>query len=136
MKVVENSNGLYEAELQPLTHSGRYEVRIGGKEVQSSLADDNLTDVTASVRVVGSRGPIELSETTRNMPLLETMASLSGGKVVEKEKITDLLPLFLGNKSEKEETREISLWDQWWVLVLLALVLSTEWIVRRAGGLP
>jgi hypothetical protein len=64
------------------------------------------------------------------------MASLSGGKVVEKEKITDLLPLFLGNKSEKEETREISLWDQWWVLVLLALVLSTEWIVRRAGGLP
>ena len=55
---------------------------------------------------------------------------------MEKEKITDLLPLFLGNKSEKEEMREISLWDQWWVLVLLALVLSTEWIVRRAGGLP
>ncbi len=136
MKVVENSNGLYEAEFQPLAHAGRYEVRIDGKEVKSSLADDQLNEITASVRVVGSRGPIELSETTRNMPLLETMASLSGGKVVEKEKIADLLPLFLGNKSEKEETREISLWDQWWVLVLLALVLSTEWIVRRAGGLP
>jgi hypothetical protein len=55
---------------------------------------------------------------------------------VRPEQAADLLPLFLRNKAEKEEIREISLWDQWMVLALLLIVLSAEWAIRRGTGLP
>lgn len=129
-------NGLYQVTLPSMTHAGRYEVRLRGKAVDQALAADGVSEVKTSFRVVGSRGPVELSETTLHLPLLETVASLSGGKVVRADHAADLTPLFLRNKAEKEETREISLWDHWWVLALLALCLSAEWILRRAGGLP
>lgn len=136
LKAAENSNGLYEAELNPFQHSGRYEVSIHGKEAGALIKQDGAEKLATNFRVVGSRGPIELAETTLNLPLLETIAQLSGGKVVGPENAADLAGLFLTDKDERLETRETSLWDTAWVLALLAAVLSAEWITRRAGGLP
>ncbi|HVJ46406.1 MAG TPA: hypothetical protein VM511_08485, partial [Luteolibacter sp.] len=136
LKAVENSNGLYEAEMKPFDHSGRYEVSIRGDKAASLVRQDGGEKLTTNFRVVGSRGPIELAETTLNLPLLETIAQLSGGKVVLPDKTADLTSLFLTEKDERLETRETSLWDTAWILGLLAVVLSAEWITRRAGGLP
>ena len=86
MKAVENSNGLYEAELKPFEHSGRYEVSLQGKEAGALIRQDGSDKLTTNFRVVGSRGPIELAETTLNLPLLETIAQLSGGRVVRRPK--------------------------------------------------
>jgi hypothetical protein len=136
MAAVENSNGLYEVELKSFEHSGRYEVRLQGQKSDALVRQDGGAHLQAGFRVVGSRGPIELAETTRNLPLLETIGQLSGGKVVDASHAADLIPLFLTEKDERLETRETSLWDSAWVLALLAAVLSAEWVVRRAGGLP
>jgi len=136
MIAIENSNGLYEAELKPFAHSGRYEVKIGGDKANALIRQDGAQSLGAGFRVVGSRGPIELAETTLNLPLMETVAQLSGGKVVLPNYTADLIPLFLTDKDERLETRETALWDTAWVLALLAAVLSAEWVLRRAGGLP
>ena len=79
---------------------------------------------------------MELAETTLNLPLLETIAQLSGGKVVSPEKAGELAALFLTDKNAREEIRETALWDSAWVLGLLACLLGSEWLIRRAGGLP
>lgn len=136
MAPVKGSNGLHEVELDPFEHSGRYEVRLKGGQTDALVRQDGGDQLQAGFRVVGSRGPIELAETTRNLPLLETIGQLSGGKVVQASEAASLIPLFLTEKDERLETRETSLWDTAWVLALLAAVLSAEWIVRRAGGLP
>jgi hypothetical protein len=133
---VEESNGLHEVELPPITKAGRYEIRLRGTEADRLGAEDGNSGVSAGFRVVGSRGPVELAETTLNRALLDTVADLSGGKVVAPDQPGELLELFLRESNERHEVRETSLWDSGWVLGLLAMLLGTEWAVRRGGGLP
>jgi hypothetical protein len=71
-----------------------------------------------------------------NLPLLETIADLSGGKVADLKSVDSLASLFLSDTDERLEVRETPLWDNPLVLLLLALPLAAEWILRRAGGLP
>ena len=136
MAAIKDSNGLYEGEFKPFTHAGRYQIRITGDEADDLIREDKTGKLTTDFRVVGSRGPIELAETTLNLPLLETLAQLSGGKVVMPKNVSDLAGLVLTTKDERLETRETPLWDSGWVLALLAIALSAEWVIRRAGGLP
>jgi len=127
---VEDSAGLYEGEAGPFDEAGRYEVRLLGVD---GRADDAGRP---RFRVVGSKGPVELSDTTRNLPLLQTIADLSGGRVVEAAAIDELASLFLGEREDREEIRETSLWDRAWVIGLFALLLGSEWVIRRGAGLP
>jgi hypothetical protein len=47
-----------------------------------------------------------------------------------------LLPLFLTEGANREEIRETSLWDNFFVFAALALALTAEWWLRRKTGLP
>ncbi|MEY3897919.1 MAG: hypothetical protein RLZZ214_3440 [Verrucomicrobiota bacterium] len=136
MSAVPGSNGLYEANLDRFTNAGKYEVRLRGDQADGLIKEDGAGDLKTGFRVVGSRGPVELAETTLNLPLMETIAQLSGGKVVSPDKTSELAALFLTDKNEREEIRETSLWDSAWILGLLAVLLGSEWVSRRAGGLP
>jgi len=136
MTAVPGSNGLYEANLDGFAKAGKYEVRLRGDRADALIREDGAKELKTGIRVVGSRGPVELAETTLNLPLLETIAQLSGGRVVSPDKTGELAALFLTDKNEREEVRESALWDSGWVLGLLALLLGSEWVIRRAGGLP
>ncbi|MEM1082615.1 MAG: hypothetical protein AAGI48_00705 [Verrucomicrobiota bacterium] len=136
LPVVPGSNGLHSGVAGPFGEAGRYVVKVQGEGVKSLMIDEALVDASAGFRVVGSRGPVELSETTLNLPLLQTIADLSGGRVLRPDQAGELADLFLAESSEREEVRETGLWDHWAVLVLLAALLSAEWTIRRGGGLP
>lgn len=134
---IEGSNGLHEALAGPFPKSGQYEIRLKGQKI-AALFDEPDQTVTTGFRVIGARSPVELSETTLNLPLLENMAKLSGGMVVkpQTDPETELAALFVDENSKRKELRETSLWDRWYLLVLLLVVLTAEWIFRRGGGLP
>lgn len=132
----EGSNGLHEAMAGPFVKSGRYEIRVVGDEVADLLDRDEELTVTTGFRVVGARSPVELSETTLNRPLLETIAELSGGRVVDLGQLGELAGMFLEGDESRLELRETTLWDHWLLLVLLLGLLTTEWISRRGAGLP
>lgn len=120
LKYRKDSNGIHENMAGPFLKPGVYEVTV--KE-----------DVITTFRVVGARSAVELSETTLNKPLLESVAELSGGRVFDGQgRLSDL---FLRGEETREELRETSLWDTWPVLALLALFLTAEWVIRRRGGL-
>ena len=136
MTQVEGSEGLYEVTLDNFKNAGRYEVRVVGKEVKALLNNDGEKEIKTGFRVIGSRGPIELAETTLNLPLVQSIADLSGGRVVTPDKISELKNLFISEKEDDYETRETSLWDNGWMLGLFALLLTGEWVMRRSGGLP
>lgn len=121
----EGSNGLHEVQAGPFRKPGTYQVSL--------LSDDLRERVTTGFRVVGSLGAVELAETTLNLPLLETMTQLSGGRIVnEGEPIAEL---FLTRDDTREELRETTLWDRWPLLISLIVLLSAEWILRRRSGL-
>ena len=116
----ENSNGLHEALAGPFRRPGNYEVTV-------------RDEVVTTFRVVGALSAVELSETTLNRPLLESIASTSGGRVYDGE--GTLAELFLRGDETRTELRETSLWDIWPVFTLLAILLTAEWVMRRRGGL-
>lgn len=133
---VPDSNGLHSGVAGPFADLGSYDVRLVGERAAVLMQEEGLELVTTGFRVVGSLGPVELAETTLNLPLLQTIAELSGGKVVDLAEVEDLVALFSGEVEEREEVRETLLWNQWPVLLLLLACLASEWLLRRGGGLP
>lgn len=122
----EGSNGIHQAQAGPFREPGEYQIRLKG---------DALTEeITTNFRVVGSLSAIELAETTLNKPLLENIAKLSGGRMVTADD-QNLADLFLRGNDTKEELRETTLWDQWLLMLLLAVLLTSEWVLRRRSGL-
>jgi hypothetical protein len=132
----EGSPGLHEATAGPFPKSGRYEILLTGKKAEKLFQEDGARKVDTNFRVVGSMSPVELSETTLNRPLLETIAELSGGRVVEAGETGQLAGLFLTGDETREELRETRLWDHWLLLILFCGLLTTEWVIRRGSGLP
>jgi hypothetical protein len=133
---VEGSNGLHEGKAGPIRNPGMHSVRITGKQVDTLLAADGKSAMNTNIRIVGARGPVELSDTTLDRALLDEAATASGGKVVSPADINSLLPLFLTEAADREEIRETPLWDNAFVFAALALVLTAEWWLRRSSGLP
>lgn len=120
LKYREDSNGLHESIAGPFRKPGTYEVKV-------------RDEVVTNFRVVGALSAVELSETTLNQPLLESVAKMSGGQIFTGE--SALADLFLKGDETRTELRETSLWDVWPVLALLAFFLTLEWVMRRRGGL-
>ncbi|NNC90623.1 MAG: hypothetical protein HKN82_19370 [Akkermansiaceae bacterium] len=130
------SNGIHESVAGPFPKSGRYEISLVGRKAGRLLKDDGAEKLTVGFRVVGARSPVELSETTLNRPLLDTIAELSAGQVVAPEAAGTLASLFLSGDDTREELRETTLWDHWLLFLLLGALLTSEWVVRRGSGLP
>ena len=107
-----------------------------GKKATKLLEEEGETRVVTNFRVVGAMSPVELSETTLNRPLLDTIAELSGGRVVSPDESGQLAGLFLTGDETREELRETRLWDHWLLLLLFCGLLTSEWVIRRGSGLP
>ncbi len=136
MTAVADSEGLHEANFGPLSATGSYEIRVTGERAEALIAADGNGPLSTTFRVVSSHGPLELADTTLNLPLLETIAASSGGEVVTPYRAGELAELFVTERNERDEIRETSLWDNAWVLGLLGLLLGGEWVARRSAGLP
>lgn len=124
------SNGLYDAISPPLAEPGEYTVRLEG-----DAAARETSPVETSLVVMSTRSPLEFAELTANRDLLGHAASVTGGRVVELSDLADLVGAFGKPKESLTERHNISLWDKWPLLVLFLGLVTTEWILRRRGGL-
>jgi hypothetical protein len=133
---VKGSNGLHEGSAGRLRAAGDYEVRLAGDRLAELQSATGSAKAETRFRVIGSRGPVEMADTTPDRALLTEAAAASGGKVVELDGVSGLAPLFLTEREPRDEIRETPLWDNPVVFLLLAVVLTTEWWFRRSAGLP
>ncbi|MCH8325114.1 MAG: hypothetical protein IIB83_00895 [Bacteroidetes bacterium] len=120
-------NGLYEGIFQT-ANPGDY--TYAGKVMLNS----NLLGKVFGKFNIGETN-VELINTNLNSDLLKSLSQNSNGKYFsfnEKDKLIDLLKsISKNNTKEKIETSEISLWSNEWILIIIVLLFSVEWFVRR-----
>ena len=77
----------------------------------------------------------ELRDPNLNRPMLEMLASTTGGKVVALSDLKSLVEQFKGEPMLVEVHREASIWDNWFTLVLITLIYAVDVGLRRLSGL-
>lgn len=95
-------------------------------------ADGRTESAATSVLVGGADA--EMTEPWRHDAALARIAEESGGSLVAEADL-DSLPARLQQAAGAPELREQELWHRPWVFMLLAGLLSAEWMLRRRWGL-
>ncbi|MEM1293952.1 MAG: hypothetical protein AAGH89_01215 [Verrucomicrobiota bacterium] len=131
----EGSNGIFETELEPISEEGSYKLILDGGPVKRARNESGLDIVQTELLVVNSKSAIELAELTADHDFLAQTAQLSGGAMASIDNAESLLSYFGAAKEVIKERNDIKLWDKWPLLLLFVGFVTTEWILRRRGGL-
>lgn len=68
---------------------------------------------------------------------MQTLASNSGGMVLDPDKPEALLEVLAHHRAARDgQPIPVHLWDRAWLLFVLLLWMGVEWLIRRAWGLP
>src|SRR5205823_1768486 len=101
---------------------GAYHFRVEG---------DDKTAVQFSV----TQPKQEFAESAMNEPLLREMAKISGGEFLREEDLPSL-PDKLANRNDRVRTEfDAELWCSPLFFILIASVVSAEWILRKMSNL-
>jgi von Willebrand factor type A domain len=116
--------GIYRA-LTPPLKTGAYEIAVAESPTKAR------SDLRLSLRVADAGNP-EWATLTMNRPMLETMATASGGRFLREEQAATELTNLLQSIDRKQITiKETNLWSSWWWFGAVILLLTTEWLLRK-----
>ena len=60
---------------------------------------------------------------------------MTGGEIIEPWNTDRLVRLLRPDDHAAQEVQERTLWDQWWVLIVVFSLMMTEWVIRKLNGL-
>ncbi len=132
----------FEGKKKIRTGNFRVEMDIPGyndelKKLQTAKKQQDIQDNTFAVLEPPDS---EKARLDGNTPLLETLASMTGGETIALHDAERVLGLLESRMSPRQKHIEKKLWqDQpftWYVLGVFLLFVSVEWIVRKSAGLP
>ena len=114
--------GEYQIGFRPPS-SGQYRLRIAVPD------SDEFTEKIIEIK----SSQAENAKTIQNVKLLRDLTVDTGGQYIPLQELSKTLPKLLPNKGEefKISERLRTLWDRQWVLLLLAFLLSAEWLTRK-----
>lgn len=137
MQYIPNSAGMYSADLGELP-SGSYKAELDSPDIAASLAAEKLKPVQkiATEFSVDPYTPAEQVELEADRGLLSRLASLGGGVSVSPAQARDILDSLGKGTQMVSERRQYVLWDSWPLLVLMVLLVTVEWLLRKKVGLP
>jgi len=111
-----------------LPKSGRYLIDLDG-------ANERTSTCTPAIVTCDTTDP-ELADTRADSALMSEIARVSGGQVLSETSTDELRTASQRNSTSGHmEYEPESLWDQGWVLAVLAGLLITEWVLRRLWSL-
>lgn len=126
---------MYEGILDPISDVGNYTLKLHCPEAQEKLGDEYPDGLETHFSVVTSHRPTELVTVTANKDIPDQLAQLTGGKAVTPGEMSALLDAFGEGSRKISEQLERNLWDSWWLFLVIVLLLSIEWLLRKKGGL-
>ena len=119
--------GRYVARFTP-DQPGVYRVQAAAKTGSASLG------AASGLMLVGG-ADAEMADPRLNEPVLQRIATASGGRVVSADQIDSLVRALQGGVPSAALSVRRDLWHNAWSLLALIALLASEWIVRRRWGL-
>ena len=115
-------------------HHATYVPEAGGEYLLDISATAGTTSLgTFQTKFFVRSADLEMDNPDADLPFLRRAAQDTGGRFVEPAGLTDLLKYLDGKPAESvvEEERRTQLWNRPSVAVLLAMLLTIEWVLRR-----
>jgi hypothetical protein len=107
---------------------GTYTVTLKNNLGQPARLAQSIEVVSASV---------EKRELSADPETMRQLAEISGGAVLSGADVARLPEIVRHwNAARELSQHRHSIWDQWWLMTCVFLLLGAEWWVRRRGGLP
>ena len=120
------SSGENSAEFSTTSDPGDYWVRVTAKKNGES----------AYTRFIVDARDLELDYPSADYDFLKELSSLSGGASLKSEELGSLLERLKQTKiSAMTRIQAISLWDNWWLLLVFVGLMTFEWSLRKKSGL-
>jgi len=114
--------------------AGNDRLELAAPAAKSVLASENAGKVATEFSVEPSASA-EQAELAPDRGLLARLAGLTGGAVSDPTHADRILSS-LGKPTEvQREPREYVLWDSWPLLIVMILVATVEWLLRKKVGL-
>ncbi len=123
---------------RPLAYEGRATDLPPGEytaRLKIEGADANEEDLTASL-FVSPPAIRELADLSADEELLSQIAALSGGRMIGPDDISDLPRQLVSPQAARDVGSEVLLWCHPLLLVLVCVLLTAEWVLRKRNGLP
>ena len=133
LEFVPDSPGIYTGQLDELP-SGAYRVELDAPVAKDLLERDNVDKVATSFSV-DPAAPAEQIELSADRGLLNRLATLSGGVLTEPSQAHELLGAIGKQERKDPRPRSYALWNSWPLLILILLIATGEWLLRKKVGL-
>ena len=129
------------AELRFNPESRRWEGNIwapkpGKYSYEISMQDGSAPPVKQNGRFIVEESQIELNEVALNSPLLENLSMKTNGAYYPWASRAELFNKVLPRERQEKIKRSTRFNEETWVLVILIVLLTIEWIIRKRIGLP
>ncbi len=120
-------SSLFEASFVP-PRVGRFSVRA------ADLAPrPGEREASAAIRV--EKPDLEARRPEANHPALQRLAEATGGRFIEPDELQEVLAAIPDRSVQIPDDVTEPLWDSRLVLILFMLLISTEWLIRKASGM-
>ena len=129
------------AELRFNPESRRWEGNIwapkpGKYSYEISIQDGSAPPVKQNGRFIVEESQIELNEVALNSSLLENLSMKTNGSYYPWASRAELFKKILPRERKEKNNRSTRFNEESWVLVILIVLLTIEWIIRKRIGLP
>ena len=132
-----HESGLLDSRLEALDGlSFRYISLLKREGVVPGQAASPELEAIRTELLVRKKESTELANVSCNRALLRQLAAMTSGEMIEPWNTARLLTLLQPDDQSSEEVQERTLWDHWWVLIVLFSLMMTEWVIRKLNGLP
>ena len=106
--------------------AGEYVVRVG-------VSDED--DAQAEIAILVAHEPRELKRVQPNPTFLKALSQVSEARYIGDDVRLNALDFKPTQSLRVDERKDVPIWSSGWVLILLALSLGTEWLIRRRRGM-
>jgi hypothetical protein len=131
---------ILDGKVPPYLAPGKYAIELAIPELAGKLegppaADGKPGKLRASFAVLPGTSEESL-ELGTNFPLLEEIATKTGGKVLTPENAGEVVDLLAKRTATIDRHDQQKVWEWGWTLAVFLLLVTVEWVSRKLAGLP
>jgi hypothetical protein len=130
-----DSNGFYEGLLDPIPDPGVYTLAFMCEPARRALGGDYPEGLQTRFVVVTADKPAEFVNVTASRDVPSKLATITGGRVGGPTDIEGIWDGYGEGNRVMHERTELLLWNSGLLFLLVAGLLTAEWLIRKRAGI-